>query len=268
MIALKTKHLAAVVPAIFIAGIGLTMAFNLWHTTTTKEPAKYSTGEFAGQANPADIRGSYSFGDVAAAFPGVPLEVLADAFGVTQNPAAFPVKSLETLEGGTSAYALGTDSVRLFVARYLGLAFEPASTTGLPPRAAELLEATGLLDAAGLADVEKRIVGVTAGAVKASPATAAVGAPATAAAATVPAETSAAPAAVTAETAPVVRTVKGSTTFKDLADWGVESSVLDEALGSAPGAPSVTLRNWCTEKGIEFSTVKTKIQALVDAAAP
>jgi hypothetical protein len=268
VIALKTKHLAAVVPAVFIAGIGLTMAFNLWHTTTTKEPAKYSSGEFAGQANPADIRGSYTLGDVVAAFPGVSLDVLGDAFGVTKNPAAFAVKSLEAAEGGTGAYAVGTDSVRLFVARYLGLAFEPAPGTGLPPRAAELLEATGLLDAAGQADVEARIVGVTAGETKAAPATAAVGAPATAAPATAPAETSTAPAAATAETAPVVRTVKGSTTFKELADWGVASSVLEEALGSAPGAPGVTLRDWCTEKGIEFSTVKTKIQALVDAAAP
>ncbi len=64
MIALKTKYLAAGVPVVFLAGIGLTMAFNLWHTTTTKEPAKYSSGEFAGQANPADIRGSYTLGDV------------------------------------------------------------------------------------------------------------------------------------------------------------------------------------------------------------
>jgi hypothetical protein len=277
VIALKTKHLAAVVPAIFIAGIGLTMAFNLWHTTTTKEPAKYSSGEFAGQANPADIRGSYTFGDVAAAFPGVPLEVLADAFGVTQNPAAFPVKSLEASEVATGSYAVGTDSVRLFVARYLGLAFEPAPGTGLTPRAAELLEATGLLDAAKLADVEARIGGVTAGTMKAEPAAPATSTTASAVQpaasttttpATAPARTSAPPAAAAAETAPAVRTVKGSTTFKELADWGASSSALEEVLGSAPGAPGVALRDWCTEKGIEFSTVKTKIQALVDAAAP
>jgi hypothetical protein len=277
VIELKTKHLAAVVPAVFIAGIGLTMAFNLWHTTTTKEPAKYSSGVFAGQANPADIRGSYTFGDVAAAFPGVPLEVLADGFGVRQNPAAFPVKNLEAVEGGTGAYAVGTDSVRLFVARYLGLAFDPAPETGLPRRAAELLEATGLLDPAALVDVKARIVGGEAGTAKTEPAAPAAAAtvpaakPAeattTAAPGTAPEKTAAAPAPAT-ETAPVVRTVKGSTTFKELADWGVAANALEEVLGSAPGAPGVSLRDWCTEKGIEFSTVKTKVQTLVDAAAP
>jgi hypothetical protein len=277
VIELKTKHLAVVVPVIFIAGIGLTMAFNLWHTTTTKEPAKYSSGEFAGQANPADIRGSYTFGDVAAAFPGVPLEVLADAFGVTRNPAAFPVKSLEASEVATGSYAVGTDSVRLFVARYLRLAFEPAPGTGLPPRAAELLEATGLLDGARLADVEARIVGVPAGTMKAEPAAPATSttvpaaqpaASTTTAPATAPSKATAPPAAAATEAAPAVRTVKGSTTFKELADWGVASGTLEAVLGGVPGAPGVALRDWCTGKGIEFSTVKTKIQALVDAAAP
>ena len=92
----KTKHLAIVVPLVFAAGIGLTMAFNLWKTETTKEPVTYTSGEFAGQANPADIRGSYTFADIAKAFP-VPLEDLARAFGITENAAAFQVKSLRGL---------------------------------------------------------------------------------------------------------------------------------------------------------------------------
>jgi hypothetical protein len=242
---LKTKHLAVVVPVIFIAGIGLTMAFNLWHTTTTKEPAKYANGEYAGLANPADIRGSYTFGDVVAAFPGVPLEVLADAFGVTGNAAAFPVKNLESSEVEAGAGAVGTDSVRLFVARWLGLAFEPGEGTLLPPRAIELLEAAG-----------------------ATPMTPTVAAPAATAAAPA-AQPAAAPTDhAVAEPAAVVRTVKGSTTFKDLADWGVTAAALEESIGGAPGAPGTTVRDWCTGEGIEFSTIKTKVQALVDAAAP
>jgi hypothetical protein len=242
VIELKTKHLAVIVPVLFIAGIGLTMAFNLWHTTTTKEPAKYASGEFVGQANPADIRGSYTFGDVAAAFPGVPLEVLADAFGVTGNAAAFPVKNLESAEVEAGAVAVGTDSVRLFVARWLGLVYEPAEATALPPRAIELLEAA-----------------------RGTPATSTVAAPA----ATPAAQPAAAPAAAPAvQPAAVDRTVKGSTTFGQLADWGVAPAALEETLGAAPGARDATVRDWCTEQGIEFSTIKAKVQSLVDAAAP
>jgi hypothetical protein len=269
VIELKTKHLAVVVPVIFIAGIGLTMAFDLWHTSTTKEPAKYVSGEFAGQANPADIRGSYTFGDVAAAFPGVPLGVLADAFGVKGDAAAFAVKNLESAEVEAGAVAVGTDSVRLFVARWLGLAFEPAEGTGLPPRAIELLEAAGATPT-GAAPAATPVAQPAA----ASSAPAAAPASAPAPAAVVPAATPAAqPAAVPAEHAvaePVAgdRAVKGSTTFGQLADWGVAPAALEEAIGGAPGAPGTTVRDWCTEKGIEFSTVKAKVQALVDAAAP
>lgn len=280
---LKTKHLAVVVPAIFIAGIGLTMAFNLWQTTTTKEPAKYASGEFAGQANPADIRGSYTFGDVVAAFPGVPLATLADAFGVTGNAEAYAVKSLEALALGAGAFEVGTDSVRLFVARWLGLAFEPGEGTGLPPRAVELLEASGRLDADGLAEVKARTATTTT---QTEPAAAAVVPAASASTAAAPAAAAVAPAPATAAPAPsaaaqpatsdhaaadaaaVDRTVKGSTTFAMLADWGVDPAALEETLGGAPGAPGTTVRDWCTEKGIEFSTVKGKVQALVDAAAP
>jgi len=64
------------------------------------------------------------------------------------------------------------------------------------------------------------------------------------------------------------RTIKGSTTFGQLADWGVDPAALEEALGGAPGAPATKVRDWCVEKGIEFSTIKEKVQVLVDAAAP
>ncbi len=246
---LKTKHLAVVVPVIFIAGIGLTMAFNLWHTTTTKEPARYANGEFAGRANPADIRGSYTFGDVVAAFPGVPLEVLADAFGVKGDAAGFPVKNLESSEADAGAVAVGTDSVRLFVARWLGLAFEPAEGTLLPPRAIELLRAAGATPAAAPA---------APAAAPAAPAAAPAALPAPAAQ----------PAAAPADSAVGDRTVKGSTTFGQLADWGVAPAALEEVLGGAPGAPGTAVRDWCVGAGIEFSTIKAKVQALVDAAAP
>jgi hypothetical protein len=216
------------------------MAFNLWHTTTTKEPARYASGESVGQANPADIRGSYTFGDVAAAFPGVSLAELASAFGVRENESAFQVKSLEAAsEGAAGEYEIGTDSVRLFVARYLDLPYEPEAGTGLPRGALEILAATGRLDARERADLQARVVG-------AAPA--------------------AAPATTEETGSAEDRTVKGMTTFKELADWGVSTEALGKLFGGEVGAPGVSLRDHCGEKGIELSTVREQIQELVDAA--
>jgi hypothetical protein len=62
------------------------------------------------------------------------------------------------------------------------------------------------------------------------------------------------------------RIVRGMTTFQDLADWGVEPTALMKLRGGAPGAPEATVRDWCSERGIGFGTVKSGIQGLVNAA--
>ena len=283
MISLKSKHLAVIVPVVFAAGIGLTIAFNLWKTETEKVPAAYTSGEFAGKANPADIRGSYTFADIVKAFP-VPLEELARAFGVTENPAAFQVKSLEgAFEGLPAGKELGTDSVRLFVARYAGLPFEPGETTVLPAAAVEILAKKGGFSAEQLADLQARAVGAELTAAEPAAVPAAKSAAATAPAATSSAPAVSPPAEPAAAAAPAVsgteassathttvaeRTVKGTTTFKDLTDWGVAEADIRKVFGGDVGASGTSLKDYCTEKGIEFSTVKTAIQNLVTAAAP
>jgi hypothetical protein len=265
MISIKAKHLAVIVPVTFVVGIGLTMAFNLWKTESGKVPVVFASGEFAGQANPADIRGSYTFADIAKAFP-VPLEDLARAFGVTENAAAFQVKTLE------AAGNLDTDSVRLFVARYAGLPFEPAETTALPAAAVAVLEAKRGLNAEQVADLQKRAVSAETAAVAAAPGAATM--PEKAPAAAAPAASAALPAASTPETAPAAaaiaedRTIKGNTTFKELLDWGVSEVDIRKVFGGGMGATGVALRDYCTQKGIEFTTVKTTLQDLVNAAAP
>ena len=290
MISIKSKHLAVIVPVVFAAGIGLTIAFNLWKTETTKVPAAYTSGEFAGKANPADIRGSYTFADIVKAFP-VPLEELARAFGVTADAAAFQVKSLEgAFEGLPDGVEIGTDSVRLFVARYAGLPFDPVETTALPAAAVAILTARGGLSADLRADLEARAVGGGSAAAEPAPAaTTTAAAPKAAASTTAPAGTTAAaaaePATTTAPSAEPAttasgsgtaehttttedRTIKGKTTFKELLDWGVAEADIRQVFSGEMGATGVAVRDYCTEKGIEFSTVKTALQKLVDAAAP
>ena len=138
---IRAQALGITVIAVLFGGILFSMAFGFWNTEAKKVPVVYETGEFRGSYNPGDIRGSYTFGDVAKIFP-VSVEVLAEAFGVSdrEDPGAFRLKELETLYARTEGGAeIGTDSVRLFVARYAGLPYTPEVSTGLPSAAVQLL---------------------------------------------------------------------------------------------------------------------------------
>jgi hypothetical protein len=265
MMRVKSGAMALIVVIVFVAGIGGSMAFNLWKTTTDKEPVRFQSGEFAGKANPADIRGSYALSDIVAAFD-VPLADLAKAFGADKeaNPAAFQVKSLEgKYPADASGRKVETDSVRVFVARYKGLPMTAEPTTGLPAAAVEILLAKAPLDAAGIADVKARAM---------APAAAAP-APAASANVMAPAPITKEPAAAqsasgTAQSASgttVDRTIKGSTTFQNVLDWGVSKPDIEKVLGAPMGAAGMAIKDFCTAKGVEFSTVKTPLQALVDA---
>ena len=142
---LTSKPLAVIVLLMLFGGIAFSSVMGWWVTESTKVPVTFSDGEFAGQANPADIRGSYTFGDIAKSFDVTP-EILAQAFGITEgDPASFAVKELETIYAD-SGYEIGTASVRLFVAYYSGLPFD---TTGqeiyMPKSATDILIAKGNL---------------------------------------------------------------------------------------------------------------------------
>mgnify|MGYP000894756830 CR=1 FL=1 len=286
---IKIIPLAVVTLAAFTFGIAGASALGYWITESKKEPAKVASGEFAGQADPADIRGSYSFGDVEKAF-GVPAAVLADAFGFTDRPAAeVKAKDLETLYAGkTGALEVGTDAVRLFTAAWIGMPYEPEADTGLPARAVELLEGRALHPATA-ALVRSRIVGAlpaigTLSAAPSQPASQPASAPAPStpaapapAAPPVPAAPAATPSAPGSGTAPAAtdthiaeaaaaREVKGSTTFGDLSTWGLSRAQIKEALGGRdPGAATEKVRDFCIAAGVEFSTVKAKLQEMASA---
>jgi hypothetical protein len=273
MIRVKSGAMALIVAIVFVAGIGGTMAFNLWKTTSDKQPVSYTSGEFAGKANPADIRGSYALSDIVAAFD-VPLADLAKAFGADKeaDPAAFQVKSLEGMfPADPSGKEIGTDSVRLFVALYKGLPITAAANTGLPAAAADILLAKAPLDAAGILDVKARVVGATTGAATttapgAIAAKTTTTAPSAAAAVDIPATPSAAAAADTAQTQPAVdRIIKGKTTFQEILDWGVSKPEIEKVLNTEMGAAGSTVKEFCTAKGLDFEPMKTALQALVDA---
>lgn len=154
----KTWMMAVFTVVILLGGVGVSAALGQWKTTTDKQPATFQSGEYAGQANPADIRGSYTLKDISDSF-GVPLEDLGRAF-LPDNPAgwaAFQVKDLKAAyEDGGSAIEIGTASMRCFVALYVGIpGQQPAA---LPRTAVEVLKEKAVLSADQLAELEQYTV--------------------------------------------------------------------------------------------------------------
>ncbi|MBE0685138.1 MAG: hypothetical protein IH585_03980 [Anaerolineaceae bacterium] len=248
-----SKPLAILIVILMFGGIFFSKVQGWWETESTKEAAVYTEGEFEGQANPADIRGSYTFGDVENNFK-VPAELLVQAFGVqTDDPAAFPVKSLEEMYL-TSPQEVGTASVRLFVAFYLGLPFDLSTDIYLPQSAAEILYASDLnlenrtyLDNHIVPDLNSEILLSTPQPEE------------TLSEGEVPVSTE--------EHEPIVEegTIKGKTTFAELLDWGVDAKTIESILGmSLPTTFGQTVRDFCTQNGLSFETIKTDLQVELD----
>jgi len=246
---LTSKPLAVAILVILFGGIMATTAMNWWQTESSKVPAVYTEGELAGEYNPADIRGSYTFGEVSELFD-IPLADLGAAFQIPAgtDAATFELKSLETLYAGLPQ-EIGTSSVRLFTALYKGLPYDLSEDTYLLPQAVEILQRQGQLSAEQEEYLMGHIMGMTANAA-AQPAI----------------EATSVPAAATQTSSEQVtdRTVKGSTTFQDLLDWGVTQAEINSILGESMPAAETVIKTFYTDKGLEFSTIKTSLQAAVD----
>lgn len=239
----SAKTAAIFLIILFPAGILTAKFTGVWLTESSKIPATYTSGEFAGEYNPSDIRGSYSFADVEKAF-GVPIEIIAEAFGFSgaENPAVLQVKEFEALYKPTDQWEIGTDSLRLFTALYIGRPHTPEETTALPGPAARILKEKGELSEEELAMVKARTVSLED--------------------------------FISGEAAAEMpedhdegdeRLVKGKTTFAEILSWGVSKGEVESALGMDMGPRGTAIRDYCTENEIEFADVKTGLQALVDS---
>jgi hypothetical protein len=260
---LTAKPLAVLIFVILFGGIALTTALGWWQSTTTKIPAKYAEGEAAGQYNPADIRGSYKFGDISALFD-IPITDLQAAFRLPANvdPAEFQVKTLETQFAGQPV-EIGATSVRLFVAAYKGLPFELTDEIYLPAEAVEILKKKASLNSAMAAYLASHIVNLDQPGSLSSSEMPATQAGVTALASTPTPE----PVNVTpggTEHVKTERTITGKTTFQELLDWGVTQAAIEQVLGEPMPSPGTVIREYYSAKGQEFSSAKSDFQALVD----
>lgn len=138
---IKSSALAIILIILFFGGIFASDLAGVWITESSKNARVIDEGTSAGQRNPADIKGSYSFSDIRNNF-GISEEVLQSAFGIknVSDISAFKCKDLETYYGTAIDKEIGTDSMRLFVALYKGIGYEVADDIYLPSAAVKILK--------------------------------------------------------------------------------------------------------------------------------
>lgn len=238
---IRSNLLGPVVLAFFIVGIAGTMIANYWNTEKIKIPLKYKTGEFAGEYNPADIRGSYTLEDINKSFQ-IPVEDMARAFGFgdADHKNMIRAKDIEGTYGELKQGELGTDSLRLFVALYTGRPHTPEETTLLPNQAVRILKEKAGLSEQQLEELNKIKIDIS----------------------------SLKPGDDVQTEQPVESgglEIKGKTTFQDLLDGGLTTQEIEETLGTPMGRSGDKVRDYLAEKGLEFKEYKTKLQELADS---
>jgi|GEM_PF-42353 len=234
---------AVLILVVIFGGIGVTVLTGDWVTESEKTPSKYTTGESAGEYNPEDIRGSYTFSDVSEAF-GIDLAVLYDAFGI---PAGTDGSSLHTkdVEATYGDAEIGNGSVQMFVALYKNLPIALVDTY-LTKRGAEIvLEANPSL-------TQEQKDYLTAHQIDTDTAEP-----------TVVTQEESAAEPTDAETEEVI---KGAATFQQALDAGLTSEQIEAIIGDTLPAANMAIRDYCTEKGLSFSEIKSLLNDAIGAA--
>ncbi len=248
---IKSWHMGLIVLIVIFGGIAGTMAFNLWNTEGggggqgsggSRVPVTFKVGEFAGEYNPADIRGSYSFGHISELWE-IPLTELGTAFGLgaIENLADFRCGDLhEAYANLEEDVEIGTGSVKMFVALYTGLPYTLSDDEYLPQSAVELLKAKTNLTEDQVAFLDTHSVDI--GGLRIVE-----------------------PDIIEEHEESAERIIKGKTTFKEVLDWGVPEEEIKIVIGEELPATGMTIRDFANQKGLDFGSIKAALQAKVDA---
>ncbi len=234
---LNSKIIGIILLLLLFGGIGIAKATNYWKTESSKVPATYKDGEFAGEYNPADIRGSYTFTDINKFFK-IPIDELAQAFGInTSDKASFKINQLETIyqylkDNGTE---IGVSSVRIFVALYNGLPYDMSEDIYLPQSAVEILKSKGNLTEEQIKYLENHTVNIQN-----------------------QSENVKTKGNITQSSTD--RTIKGNTTFKEIIDWGISKEEIEAILGRKIQNTTSKIKDYCLENNIDFETIKNELQ--------
>lgn len=156
---IKSSAVLVIVLVIGVGTISVSKAMGIWETQSEKIPDKYvSEGKTTGDYKASDIKGSYTFGDVSNLY-GIPLAQLATSFHVDKKEA----ENFKCSELGTvfeeSTYEIGVESVRAYVAFYLGQSYDLSADVYFTKEGAEGIKAYGKPTEPQLVYLENHIVG-------------------------------------------------------------------------------------------------------------
>ncbi len=139
---LNNAIVSIIVLVFFAGGIGAAMAFNAWEVKPGQAVATSRDGTPVVAYKPADIQGTYSFGEISQMF-NIPLHELGTAFELNSvaNLADFKARQLKTVYPDLGkGIMLETESVRIFVALYKGMPHPLSETAFLPNSAVKILK--------------------------------------------------------------------------------------------------------------------------------
>ena len=231
---LKSLYIPLVIITILFGGVTISKGLGIWITESTKIPKTISSGTYAGEYDPGDIRGSYTFDDIYNSFNISP-EILAEAFNIiTDKPRDFQVKSLEDMYSDLEV-EVGTDSVRRFTALYTGLPYD--SDEILPQQAITILYSNNKISDSEMESLLENTIILP----------------------TITDDTSTNSNSAS-ETESVIN---GKTTVKDVLKYDISLEQLEELIGIKIDDQSSTIRDLCQENGISFSTIKNSLNELM-----
>jgi hypothetical protein len=233
-VVVSTNKVGLLTAGILVAGILLSVALGLWNTSSSKQPALIKSGDFAGLANPADIRGSYTYRDVLKSFT-IPETVILQAFQSSSLDER--LGDLETLWASVipEGMEVGTDSIRLFVSLYTGIPYEAEETTLLPKSAIDVLISEGR-------NTDLNFERYTRDAVS------------------LPAGLATQPVPVQSKEQTTAFAFTGKTTLGELLDAGYAQEDIEAILG--PMKKTDAIKTIAEDQGLNFSDVKAKILEL------
>lgn len=240
---MRSKSIGIIVLTLIFGGIFSSAWLGIWQTESQKIPVRFEEGEAAGEYNPADIRGSYSFGEISQLFD-IPLDELGRAFRVPGDIGLedFQNKELETIYANLeNEKEIGTASMRLFVAYYKGLPFTPDEDTYLLKPAVNILKAQADLSQEQLDFLETHTLDIE-NAPQSSPAS------------------EGATEIENPEHDEDAIMVRGQTTFAELLDWGLAEETIESIIAGDIPNSHMLVRDYCTENGLGFSTIKAELQ--------
>lgn len=231
---LKSLYIPLVIITILFGGVTISKGLGIWITESTKIPKTISSGTYAGEYDPGDIRGSYTFDDIYNSFNISP-EILAEAFNIiTDKPRDFQVKSLEDMYSDLEV-EVGTDSVRRFTALYTGLPYD--SDEILPQQAITILYSNNKITESEMESLLKNTIILP----------------------TITDDIST-DSNLASETESVIN---GKTTVKDVLKYDISLEQIEGLIGIKIDDQSSTLRDLCQKNGISFSTIKNSLNELM-----